>query len=369
MRTKNLLIRKPECGFLRLTAVLLSFGLAFAGCDTGMAGPDISAMNADADNSAVAGLNAVSSDTKKIGVKFLICNNGIALKGSAGIVSTADDTYLASGKEAFADDYYITIPVPRADSYVNIRWQGTDSLSRKFWLKGKMPVKKAGKYVVSLDFSEEAETKAWDIDTQNLKEIYKYGPDSFVKHDWLPTDWDDALLRSFDAARNAPAGAYDTADRDDDEYAGVSGNLAAARPGTKKIKVKFEVENGGYGLTYSEGIVSTQDDSYLIHDWDFCANDYTITISVPENDKYLNIRWHCAEMFRGETYIKAKMKAESDIVTMSYRNVGSVATETLGRSLYDAEVNGIKGLDKEPEYSNWDFYKDWTEAERRAVSD
>jgi len=122
---------------------------------------------------------------------------------------------------------------------------------------------------------------------------------------------------------------------------------------TKTIKVKFEVKNGGWGLWKSFGIVSTAADSHLVYDRNLFANDYTITITAPENDPYLNIRWKGVEENLGKpryTYCKAKMKVESGTITLDYNGVGKVAT----KNLYDVSVTT---------YSE----QDWDEAEKRAV--
>jgi len=56
--------------------------------------------------------------------------------------------------------------------------------------------------------------------------------------------------------------------------------------GRKTIRVKFEVKNGGDLLLGSEGIISTQDDTYLVRDHDAFANDFTITIPKSDNNEW-----------------------------------------------------------------------------------
>jgi len=132
---------------------------------------------------------------------------------------------------------------------------------------------------------------------------------------------------------------------------------------TKKIKVKFEVKNGGvWGLVWSYGIVSTQDDSYLVYDWDVCANDFYITITVPASDEYLNIRWKGNEG-GFSTYVRAKMKAESGTITLDYNgNAGSGKVAT--KNLHDVKVYGPIFSDD----NKW-VLEDWENAKKRAVKD
>jgi len=129
----------------------------------------------------------------------------------------------------------------------------------------------------------------------------------------------------------------------------AGGTIAGSATGTKTVKVKFEVKNGGSNA----GIVSTQDDSYLVYGRDIfnAGNDYTITITVPASDEYLNIRWKGLGAFLVDnTYLKAKMKAESGTITLDYNGVGKVAT----KNLYDVYVTTT-------------YSQDWEDAEKRAV--
>jgi len=162
---------------------------------------------------------------------------------------------------SWANDFYIIIPVAKADKYVNIRWQCTDALSRKFWVKGKMPVKDSGQYAVVLDFNEEKNMDGWDIDTQNLDEVYKYGPDG--THDWLPADWDNAKSKSvkYSGIMAEESEDADTADADTSMLmASVAGGASPASSDSRKVKVIFEVRNGGWSLWRTTGVVSTQSD-------------------------------------------------------------------------------------------------------------
>jgi len=124
----------------------------------------------------------------------------------------------------------------------------------------------------------------------------------------------------------------------------VNGLLNELQTNFKTIKVKFEVQNGGGGLWGTEGIVSTQDDTYLVRDSDEYANDFTISITVPASDQYLNIRWRASEYevsaantTKARTYVTAKMPvsgAGNYTIGLDYNGIGEVATT----NLYDVQV-------------------------------
>jgi len=169
-----------------------------------------------------------------------------------------------------------------------------------------------------------------------------------------------AALAVFAAAVIVPAGC--------DNLSG-SGNgsetaftEAAAAAGTKIIKVKFNVKNGGYGLVASTGLVSAQDDIYVESGGGIFAEDFTIAITVPASDEYVNIRWRSDPLIGDHTYVKAKMKPESGTITVDYNGYRKVAA----KNLYDVRVGG------------WDdsvsggegavrFEEDWKDAGRRSV--
>jgi len=142
----------------------------------------------------------------------------------------------------------------------------------------------------------------------------------------------------------------------------AGGTLAAAAAGTKIIKVKFNVKNGGYGLVASTGLVSAQDDIYVESGGGIFAEDFTIAITVPASDEYVNIRWRSDPLIGDHTYVKAKMKPESGTITVDYNGYRKVAA----KNLYDVRVGG------------WDdsvsggegavrFEEDWKDAGRRSV--
>jgi len=144
------------------------------------------------------------------------------------------------------------------------------------------------------------------------------------------------------------------------ESAGGSPSPAAAVSSAMRlrIKIKFEVKNGGWGLKNSVGIVSTQDDLYLVRDGASFASDYDITITVPASNKYLNVRWY-GEDVTGATYVKAKFSLNpppGDTIVLDYNGSGNVAT----RNLYDVRVYHGRSDDA---------LIDWHDALRRSVKD
>jgi len=141
--------------------------------------------------------------------------------------------------------------------------------------------------------------------------------------------------------------------------------------GSKTIDVKFEVENGGGGLWYSAGIVSTQDDTYLVYDSDCYASDFTITITVPASDQYLNIRWAAKEYefltdnSKKMTFVTAKMPvsvAGNYTIGLDYNGIGSVATSNLNDVHIVTNYNMDSG-------ANADQNADWRNAVSRSIPD
>jgi len=351
-------------------AVFAAAGV-LASCDSGLAWSEI-------EEPEVSGNPALDTeytpiDFKSIEVKFVVCNGGWGLTKSEGIVSTADDSKLLYKSASWAEDFCIGIPVAKADSYVNIRWQCTDALSRKFWVKGKMPVKATGRYAVVLDFNEEENTDGWDIDTQNLDEVYKYGPGGAQK--WLPADWDEAKSKSVDYTGTGKI-IYGIADGEDDyaddavasgvQASGTIEKIGSAKA-TKTIKVKFIVKNGGGGLINSRGIVSSQEDKCAVYDYDDFANDFHITVTVPASDRYLNIRWKAYELWGLQTFVKAKMVVAADgnySITLDYNDGGEVATD----NLYDVTSATLDGSELGKSFEK-DFYAAWRAATEEKGSD
>jgi len=130
--------------------------------------------------------------------------------------------------------------------------------------------------------------------------------------------------------------------------------------GTKTIDVKFEVENGGAGLLCSDGIVSTQDDSDLVYDGDIFANDFTITIAVPVDDEYLNIRWVGQEA-NYLTYIQGKLPvagAGKYTIKINYNGVGNIGS-----------TQGITSRRTWYGTVSWDGWGDFQSAKARATPD
>jgi len=119
----------------------------------------------------------------------------------------------------------------------------------------------------------------------------------------------------------------------------AAGTIESAAGTVRKIRVKFRVLNGGWGLYDTRGIASTEDDSYLEMNTGDWAGDFHITLWwVPVSDRYLNIRWKAMDTWTDYTYVKAKMpinSAESEyVITLDYNGVAEVAT----KNLYDVRV-------------------------------
>jgi len=149
------------------------------------------------------------------------------------------------------------------------------------------------------------------------------------------------------------------ADNDVTEEPVLSGSVGPVEA-AKTIIVKFEVLSI-YGLRKSEGIVSTEDDGYLVYDHDTGDNDFTITIPVPENTKYLNIRWRCFDLSQSATYVKARMEAESGTVTFEHNGWNTGRPQIVTKNLDDVVVGGTY-------YGKDNFGNDWEDAKNRAVS-
>jgi len=329
LRTKNLFMRKPESGFRGLAAVLPSFGLAFAvfaaagmmaaGCDSLTGGGGETAFaEAAAPESAGGPAFAAADGIKAIKVKFDVKNGGWGLIKSYGVVSTQDDSHLNWGFGELANDFEVRIAVPAGEKYLNIRWEATDFFWKVTYLKARLQLGDgSGSYTVVLDYNGRGK-----VAVKNLSDVSLNTKDA-------DNDFDNAYRR---------AGTTDP-------------------EGFRIIKVRFEVKNGEWGLWKSEGIVSTQDDSYLIYDDGDGANDFDITIPVPLEDEYLNVRWRSIPVAGNRTYVKAKMKAESGTITLDYNGPGKVVT----KNLYDAVVG--------PYYGENNPAKDWADAKNRSVND
>jgi len=347
MRTKNLLNGKPEGGFLSLAAVLPSFGLALAvfaasvmapaGCEN-MAGSGNGGEAVFAEEGApegAGGTTALSAGgtTKTIKVKFEVLNGGDGITWSAGIVGTQDNRYLIYDSRSFSYDYTITIIAPAGDEFLNVYWTCKKSVvikPQQYYCKAKM---KAESGTITLDYNGNK-----NVATKNLYDVDVFWDrDRSTQYaDW----WKDLEKRA----------------------------SSKEVPGTRRIDVKFNVKNGGFGLTKSEGIVSSQDDDYLVYDHGTCANDYTITIPVPPEDEYLNIRWKCTDGLVGATYVKARMKAESGTITLDYNGVAMSGPKVATKNLSDVAVGDYNHGKKNTPYGVY-FGPDWEDARNRSVDD
>jgi len=120
---------------------------------------------------------------------------------------------------------------------------------------------------------------------------------------------------------------------------GSAGGPSLAVSGTKTIKVKFNVKNGGGGLIKSEGLVSTWDDYNIVYDHAIGANDYTLTITVPEAEEWLNVRWKAKDAGRTKPfYVFAQMEAKSGTIMLDYNGYKDGRPVVATENLVQAEV-------------------------------
>jgi len=104
---------------------------------------------------------------------------------------------------------------------------------------------------------------------------------------------------------------------------GSAGGPSLAASGAKTIKIKFNVKNGGSGLWNTEGMIATWDNSKIVYNKAICANDYTITITVPEADDWVNVYWKvwAADFFEHRFYLVALAEAKSGTIVLDYNGV------------------------------------------------
>jgi len=221
-KTKNLLERKLTGSFLGLAAVLLSFSLVFAACD--------SPAGMDADSGKITPIvvepydpsnppeipydppgiyppdrpitqSFWDGDRKKIKVKFEVGNGGWGLWGNRGIVSTQDDKYLVKDLDYGAQDFDITLDkIHDGDKYLNIRWAGSYTPVRSdFIVKAKLALpdapdweKSTMEFSVGIDFNHDLLGSGWNIKTKNLYDVITYKIDNVLKD----PDFGDALKRA-----------------------------------------------------------------------------------------------------------------------------------------------------------------------------
>jgi len=323
-------------------AVIAAAGMIPAGCESpagagnGYDGAASAEVSAPVSVSA-GGTTAISaSGTKTIRVKFEVLNGGLGIDWSEGIAGTQDNSRLIYGRGWMSRDYTITIIAPAYDEYLNIYWSCapmTGISHNYYYCKAKT---KAESGTITLDHNGWKNGKP-QLAAKNLYDVELLWDNDNTNHDGQYGKWWEDLKKR--AGRN--------------EF-----------EGGRTIKVKFEVKNGGWGLWKSEGIVSTQDDiSYLVYDHEDFANDYTITIPVPEDDEYLNVRWRGWDGAAGETHVRAKMKAESGTITLDYNGHRKVAT----KNLYDV-ATGDHYDKKDPLYG-FSLGPDWDDAKNRSDID
>jgi len=284
---------------LSVTVVIAAAGIMAAGCD-GLAGSGnggkavFTEVSAAAPESAGGPLLADAAGLKTINVRFEVKNGGCGLIKSFGVVSTQDDSHLNWGFGELARDFEVRITVPASEKHLNIRWEATDFFWKRTYLKAGLQIGDGGvTYNIVLEYNGRGK-----VAVKNLQDV-----------------------------------SLNTKDVNNDFYNAYKRAGTTEPDGFRKIKVKFEILNGGNGLSKSEGMVSTQDDSYVVYDIDVFANNYTIAIRVPASDEYVNVIWKGQDIFRGVFYARGKMKAESGTVSIDY-NYFYVTV----KNLYDSET-------------------------------
>jgi len=313
-KTKNLLKWKPEGGFRGLAAVLPSFGMAFAviaaagmieaGCDNlagaGNGYDEAAPQEASGFAPESAGEREPAADytlaIRTITVRFKVKNGGWGLLWSTGIVSTQNDSYsLIHRRENCADDFDIYIVVPAKEKYLNIRWKAFGVWSKITYLKAKMALAgdEARNYTIVLDYNGQGK-----VATKNLYDVSVSVKD-------VNNDFSNALER---------------ASKDPFVF--------------RTITVGFELRNSPGGLT--EGMVSTQDDSYIIYN-SVSGNAFSITLAVPVSDKYLNVLWRA----------RRRITVTGNTLSDGYLNVPGMSTA----GNYDDHLYYIRGRIK-PENCN-----------------
>jgi len=325
---------------LSVFAVIAAAGMAAVGCESIIGGGNgydgaVSAEITAPGSVSAGGTTAFSAAAFKIiRLKFEVINGGLfGLNWSEGIAGSQDNSRLIYGRAHGSDDYAITIIVPAGDEYLNIYWMCSDDdfTHRYYYCEART---KAESHTITFDHN------GWENGKPQLATKNLYVTGLFWDHKGgykYPEAWDDIK-------RRAGSNEFE---------------------GGRKIKVKFNVKNGGWGLWNSEGIVSTQDDSsYLVYEKGVCANDYTITILVTPEDEYLNVRWKCRAGVAGETLVRARMKAESGTITLDYNGGHKVAT----KNLYDVVVGDNHYRDINSHYEVW-LGQDWDDAKKRSVND
>jgi len=108
---------------------------------------------------------------------------------------------------------------------------------------------------------------------------------------------------------------------------------ASDAPLTQKIKVHFNVKNGGNGLTKSQGEVIAEDGvSYNTGGASFASN-FSISFEAPVGNTYVKIQWSGKDGLGHWTYLSAKLNLVFGVVDynilVDYNGRGKVYTEGL----------------------------------------
>jgi len=173
MRIKKLAGGKAKGG---LAAVVLSFGLVLAGCDTGLAVPDVSTADADTSGNVTASVSgspspAAAYPARNIKVKFEIKNGGITgLWESRGIVSVLrpDCLYLVKDKNMFSKDFTISTIAPADCKYAGIFWMGTEASGAEVAICASLRIDARTDYTIVIDYEGQYSYPV----TKNLVDVF-----------------------------------------------------------------------------------------------------------------------------------------------------------------------------------------------------
>jgi len=307
---------------------------SFIGCDQGIGtSPEsvgLSTVDFNTDGSGYAAANPSDSPTIPITVTLSVQNAGSLYSGFNGIVSTEDDSYLVKDFTSLPSHFTVIVDTPINNTHLNIRY----AIHRWFYedliFIASLPLTRSLSYYTVLDLKESSPivtvTENNSLTAATLADQV-FGNDNDILYDstTLGSDFDDAWNRA------------------------LHWDIISIPTETKDIEVEFIVRNGGPGIWETHGIVSSQDDSILEIKDGFWASNYTIKITVPKFDTYLNIRWYSATIAE-DVYLKGKLDVTGPgyySIILDY-NGGLNVEHDLG--LYDVTIGGFQSA------NHYDFY-------------
>jgi len=329
--------------FIGLLTMLLAFGFIFTTCDTGHGTSPASLYAEDSSYSLSAEntsasykdlrLSSLTGGVRQISIKFNVKNGGagLGLTKSYGVVGTEDNSRLVKDSDNFSNDFTITTLVPDGSGYVNIWWQGKFLTLQSIFVQAKMQLTSNTKYEIVLDYNaSESATGSMDwVTTKNLYDVV-YGRTQELQ----------------DSFQNA----YNNAVQDKDS------TLTSVSSNPKEISIKFNVKNGGSGITKSYGIVRSTYES--VKDSDNFANDFTIHISVSSSDECVYIWWKGNILVESPVYLRGSMKLDGTSkyeIVIDYNGENINGPNIATNNLYDVSYGRSWSL------SN-DFDNEWGRA-------